>query len=186
MLSDLLPYSGCILVSEPFMLDENFIRSVILLLEHDDEGSFGLVLNNPIDKEKQKILNTHTVIKDQVYCGGPVELERITSLVRSKKVIEDFTLSFEKVHDNIFMLSGDYEFEEIGENMETRNFIGYTGWSAGQLEIEMQENSWIVIPLNAEFVFYKGDAKNLWKEVVESMDKRFRHIANFPKDPGLN
>ena len=186
MLSDLLPYSGCILVAEPFMQDENFIRSVVLLLEHDDEGSFGLVLNNPVDLEKLKPSNNYIIIRDQFYCGGPIELERLTAVIRSKNKSDEFMLSFEKVGDNIYMLNGNYELEKVSESMETRNFIGYTGWSAGQLDIEVQENSWIVIPLNPDYIFYKGEAKNLWKEVVENMDKRFRHMANFPKDPGLN
>jgi len=179
------PVKGCLLISEPHLPDNNFERSVIYLCEHNENGSFGLVLN----KESDFVLDE--LVKDvgldfPVGIGGPVENNTLHFLYRNNDFIEGGV----KLGDNVYW-GGDYEqiidWAKIGlaEN-NLLFFVGYSGWSSGQLEEEIDRHSWIVYPNATEQLVFDTRKKNLWKAVLKEMGGRFSVFANYPSDPRLN
>lgn len=185
MIGELRPESGRLLLAEPFMLDPNFKRSVVYLTECNDQGAVGFLLN------QRSILSLKDIIEDiqtdfPVYIGGPVENNTLHYLHRLGEKIDESR----EVKEGIYwggnfetvkvLLDKNYLSEE-----EIRFFIGYSGWSPGQLEEEMNENSWIVAESQPGFVFH-GDEAALWAEAVKSMGKKYEHIVNFPEDPTMN
>lgn len=179
------PKKGCLLISEPHLPDYNFDRSVIYLCEHNEKGSFGLVLN------KQSSFNLSDLtpqvgIDFEVGVGGPVENNTLHFLHRNSPMIE-FNV---EVGENI-KWGGDYEqileWIRIGESEDDiLFFMGYSGWSEGQLQEEIDCNSWIVFPEASEHLLFDTRKKNLWKAVLHEMGGRFSVFANYPSDPRLN
>lgn len=186
MLSSIVPAAGRILISEPFMIDPNFKRSVIVLTEYSDMGGIGFVLNH------QSNLNLNDVIADvkandiPVFVGGPVGKNTLHFIHRCP----------DKIGEGIEIWDGIYwggDFDRVKElamlNMlkadEIKFFVGYSGWTQGQLDVELIENAWIVAnKFNPNMLF--ANEENLWKEVVISLGDRYAHIANFPENPTLN
>ena len=179
---------GSVLLSEPYLNDPNFIRSVVLIIESGENGHFGLVLNQQILEGKLSDFLDLDLDKGNpdVYFGGPVEQESLHYI---------HTLG-DRVKDSIKICDGLYyggEFEhlkmllEIGEinEKQVRFFIGYSGWSKGQLEEERKANSWLVSGLDHLDVFEK-DSDKLWQNVLRNMGGKFKVISNYPIDPNLN
>jgi putative transcriptional regulator len=186
MLSSINPAAGRILISEPFMMDPNFKRSVILLTEYSDMGAVGFVLNHLSDVSLQDILPGIAYSSLPVYIGGPVAHNTLHFIHRCPEKVEGGI----EIWDGIFW-GGDFEVikDLVSQNMisadEVRFFIGYSGWTEGQLDAELIENTWIVAnKFNPDILFSHDD--NLWKETVISLGERYKHIANFPENPTLN
>jgi len=179
------PTKGCLLISEPHLPDRDFERSVIYLCEHNEKGSFGLVLNKP-SKHKLNELVQNIETELAVGVGGPVEHDTLHFLFRNKVDIEGSV----KVGDNIYWGGNYNEIADLVNIGEFENdilfFIGYSGWSEGQLEEEIERNSWIVFPYASEQLVFNTRNKNLWKEVLKEMGGRFSVFANYPSDPRLN
>lgn len=185
--NDNTPKKGCLLVSEPHLPDYNFERSVILLCEHNDEGSFGFVLNKLADLSLNNLMTNAQGLDFPVGVGGPVERNTLHFLHRNNSDLEMST----KISDNIYW-GGDYDqvtsrlrFGDASEN-DFLFYVGYSGWSAGQLEEEISNNSWIVFPRATEQLVFNTRKNNLWKEVLNQMGGRFSVYANYPFDPRLN
>lgn len=179
------PTKGCLLISEPHLPDNNFDRSVIYLCEHNEHGSFGLVLNKPSGHTLNKIVSGNE-LECLVGVGGPVENNTLHYLYRNSPIINGRV----EVGENIYW-GGD--FEEIVDWLQLNKveddvlfFIGYSGWSKGQLEEEIERNSWIVFPDAPEQLVFETRKRNLWKEVLKEMGGRFSVFANYPSDPRLN
>tara|TARA_B100000768_G_C11284375_1_gene381088 strand:+ start:4465 stop:5040 length:576 start_codon:yes stop_codon:yes gene_type:complete len=180
------PSRGKILLSEPFLTDPYFKRAAILLCEHNDEGSFGFVLNNYLDMSLGQIMKGLPELTTRVSLGGPVNSSNLyylhtlgSSIIDSKEIA------------NGIYLGGDFEHlkEEISKGNVGHNqvkfFVGYSGWSANQLEEEMAQNSWYVAEAKPEIVMnIKSD--NLWAEFLESMGSKYSKMIGLPTDPNLN
>lgn len=181
------PENGTVLISEPFLSDNYFSRSVIYLCEHNEDGSFGFVLNKYIEKDLAELIPNMGAERVKVSIGGPVDNNNLFYL---------HTLG-EKV-PNAIKISGDVyvggDFETLKNLVEAdealieqvRFFIGYSGWSPGQLEDEIKEKSWVVlknIPIP-----YLFDTKNtsLWKNLMEQMGGKFKLMSKFPVNPSHN
>ncbi len=179
------PAAGRFLVSEPFMMDRNFQRTVVLLVEHNEEGSLGFILNRQIEQGLHELVEGFPQSQAQVFLGGPVE-QNTLHYVHKDESLEGSRL----VTEGVFW-SGD--FRQVQEKLLLGNlnvadilfFVGYAGWGPGQLEGEILEKSWIVAPENPAFIFNPNNEK-LWKEVLRSMGKKFQVISNYPTDPSLN
>lgn len=178
--------AGRLLISEPFMQDPYFKRSVIFLTEHNENGSFGLILNKPIPMYLNEAIENAPVFDSRLALGGPVQKETLHYLHQlgdripnSKKVMEGVYWGgdFETIKE--LMLSGDIKPNEI------RLFVGYAGWSKGQLKNEMESKSWIVARASKEILFTQKPEK-LWSDVLQSMGDPFAYMVNFPEDPRLN
>lgn len=187
MLSSIAAAAGRLLISEPFMSDPNFKRSVILLTEYSDDGAVGFILNHQGEYLLGDLLPEVSYSELPVFNGGPVAGNTLHFLHRCPEKISDGI----EVSDGVFW-GGD--FEKVRELIshyqlkddEIKFFTGYSGWTPSQLDDEIKEGSWIVADkYNAETVF-TADEQTLWRQVVISLGNRYAHIANFPENPELN
>ncbi|MEA1878293.1 MAG: YqgE/AlgH family protein [Bacteroidota bacterium] len=184
--NNVLPEKGKVLVSEPFLQDAYFKRSVILLTEHNEEGSLGFVLNNPIEFGAEEILKDFPSTNSLVGIGGPVRTDTVHYLHRKGDLIP------ESVHviDDLFW-GGDFESVKIaietGElpGKDIRFFVGFSSWHPGQLDREISENSWLVTELDCDSVM-RGIGNELWEKVLMKEDRKYQMWTHYPEDPLLN
>ncbi|SFS54662.1 YqgE/AlgH family protein [Sphingobacterium wenxiniae] len=188
MFNALKPQKGSLLLSEPFMLDPNFERSVILLCEHDEkDGTMGFVLNHKSNLTLADILQGVENDAFPLYIGGPVQVDALYFIHHCPDKIEN---SYQLIDD--IYLGGDFEQviflvnENLIEPQDIKFFIGYAGWEPEQLEGEIQENSWAVHNRFPTDILLLGDGEDLWKQALISMGPKYAHVANFPKSPDLN
>lgn len=177
---------GRVLISEPFLNDTYFRRSVVLLTEHSDEGSIGFVLNKPVDLSVNDVLSDFPEIGTEVSIGGPVN----TNTIHYIHTLGDRIPESVEVLDNLYW-GGDFEVVKellkagVVNETEIRFFLGYAGWSPKQLENELSENAWLVSEMNTEQIMCSpGD--NLWKDVLEKSGDKYKTWVNFPENPSLN
>jgi putative transcriptional regulator len=181
-----IPEKGCVLLSEPFLNDPFFKRTVILLCEHNEEGSFGFVLNNYIDVSLEEVIDQFPNWENVISIGGPVKNGNLFYL----HSLGDLIPNSAKVMDGLYF-GGDFDAikasmisGEIKEN-QIRFFIGYSGWSAQQLEEEIKQQSWYITHVSSKVIMNTGD-KDLWKSIMKKFGPKGKMIANLPEDPELN
>ena len=181
------PTSGCILVSEPHLPDNNFDRTVILLCKHDEEGSFGFVLNRKSNVNLNELMKEAEGIELPVYIGGPVEQNTLHF------VHNDDTLTDAELVNDSFYWGGDIDLllswlqDKVIDKNSVKFFLGYSGWGQGQLMEEIKENSWIVIePKSSELIFDADGSSEMWKNILEDMGGRYTMYSKYPEDPRLN
>ena len=181
------PATGKVLISEPFLNDPYFKRTVVLLCEHDDEvGSFGFILNKFLELELQELLNNFPEYHGKVAMGGPVDQNSLYFLHTRPDLLKDSR----QVIDNIYI--GGH-FDDVKEYLNTgvlqeseiRFFIGYSGWGKNQLQQEMEERSWIVGQASSDMIM-NDDGESMWSEALRSLGDQFAILANFPEDPSWN
>jgi len=158
----------------------------VFLCEHQDEGSFGFVLNRPYDYTLDELILGVEDIKVPVYYGGPVQLDTIHFLHQYPKSIPG---GF-KVVDDIYwggnfetaislIRSGDVDINNI------RFYIGYSGWSKGQLIDEFKGKSWLTVPATRSLIFHK-QTDQIWKDALHHLGGDYEMMSNYPTDPRLN
>ena len=183
------PQQGKLLLSEPFSQDPNFKRTVVLLASHNEEGSVGFVLNRPMELRLEQIIEDFQHSELPIWDGGPVQRDSLFYVHTLGDTVPDSI----PIAGGLFW-NGNFETikalikgKKVAEN-EIRLFIGYSGWSAGQLEGEISRNSWLVAPTHAGMVMNAGkdSDEKLWKEVIKSMGKDYSILANFPQNPMWN
>lgn len=187
MLNQINPTTGSLLISEPFMLDPNFKRSVVLLAEHNEDGTIGYVLNQKSDFLLRDIIPDCPNGNFSIYVGGPVGNDALHFVHRCN----DRMNSGIEISNGLFW-GGNFETlkllidnNQIDEN-EIRFFVGYSGWDVTQLDKELAQNSWLVTnKYNSEFLF-TDDEDNLWKDIVLGLGPKYAHIVNFPENPMWN
>jgi putative transcriptional regulator len=192
MFNDLIPFNtgvepsaGALLISEPLLLDSNFQRSVILLCHHDINESMGFVLNKLATETLSDLVPEMANSSFPVYQGGPVGLNSLHFIHTLPDLLQGSHLAH-----GIFW-SGDiaraFEGIKMGEVNEQncRFFVGYSGWGAGQLDAELDMNSWLVCPSSQRLVF-DVNQEQLWKESVEELGPKFKNLLFIPNDPTLN
>jgi putative transcriptional regulator len=183
---DKIPEKGKILSSEPFLPDSFFNRSIVYLTDHSPQGSVGFILNKKLD------LNISTAIagfegwSENINMGGPVAPDTLHYLHSIGDLVPNSVL----IEDNIYW-GGDIdairELISTGkiDHSQIRFFLGYSGWSAGQLERELKEDSWIIARVKADIIMgNRGD--NTWKRVLRSFKNKYRMWADFPDSPDMN
>lgn len=187
MLSSISPAAGRLLISEPFMMDPNFKRSVIFLTEFSTEGAMGYVLNHASNLLLGDIIPEISYSESPLFIGGPVGNNTLHFIHRCPDKIEGGTEIWDGIYwggdfETVKQLANTYQLN----NNDIRFFIGYSGWSAGQLEAELQEDTWIVANKFSPDILFNHNEETLWKEVVVGLGSRYAHIANFPENPTLN
>ncbi|MEQ8240777.1 MAG: YqgE/AlgH family protein [Cyclobacteriaceae bacterium] len=181
------PTRGDILISEPYLPDPNFERSVILLCEHNDEGSFGFVLNQPAQIKLSDIMDEVDINGGNVFIGGPVQKDTLHFLHQKPGLFEND----QKVNEGVYW-GGDFDGLLSAINIKTidtndvKFFVGYSGWSSDQLVEELKAKSWIVCKNVTADIIFNSEPKSLWKDVLGRMGGKFKMIANYPTDPRLN
>lgn len=179
------PARGKLLVANPFLPDPNFQRTVVLLVDHDDEGTLGFVLNRLSDVRLSDLLDgLPEADAPLVHIGGPVHLDRLNVLHR----LEGIPGSEPVGHDLYWggnprllrqgLLTNQFAAED------TRYFLGNSGWGNGQLAQELRERVWIVTDPPAALLHIPPD--QLWRQVLIAMGGEYAMMANFPLDPRLN
>jgi putative transcriptional regulator len=172
---------GQLLISSPILQDPNFRRTVVLMTHHDEEGAMGLVLSRPSElrvvdavPELAELPGTD----DNVYVGGPVQPEAVVVLVDHDAEPEL------PIVGNVAFMPADADLDEL-DAVRARVFAGYSGWGPGQLEGELEESSWIVVPAEPDDAF-AADPDELWRTVLHRKGGKFALIATMPYDPKLN
>jgi putative transcriptional regulator len=183
-MADITP--GILLISDPFLKDPNFMRTVVLVCEHREEGSFGFVLNKTFDQELGDLVKDAEGIRFPVYEGGPVQKDTLHFLHQCPDLIPGGI----EVVDGIFW-GGDFKEvlqllkeKKLGKK-DIRFFLGYSGWSEGQLVGELAEKSWITREASKPLVF-NMDTQQIWKDALGELGGEYSQMINYPIDPQLN
>lgn len=180
------PEKGNLLIANPFLKDHNFSRSVVFLCEHTSIGSFGFVVNRLLPQKLGHFFTDLDAFNIDLFYGGPVENNTIHFLHQYPDIIQ----GGEKVLDNLFW-GGN--FESLVANIQNNEldlskikfFIGYSGWSEGQLDNEMNEKSWLTVKATKGLIFH-NKPDDIWKNSLKHMGGEYEMMINFPLDPQLN
>jgi putative transcriptional regulator len=177
--------SGSILLSHPLLRDPNFCKSIVFLSNHSDEdGTLGVILNRPLGKQLYQLddqFKNFALGKAQVYEGGPVEKEK---LIIAAWDWGDSPESF-RLHFGIDITKAE-SLQAEKKEIHVACFLGHSGWSPGQLENELQVDSWVLSSLNHN-IFEKIDAEaDCWRSAISGVSDEMRLLANSPEKPWLN
>ena len=178
---------GQLLIASEELIDPNFHQTVVLLVQHSDDGAMGVVINRPTEARLpdawEKITGSPCAASGVMHIGGPCE--GALSVIHTDGELSDIEIT-----DDLFFTASKDSIEEIVEQEtgEKRFFVGYAGWGPGQLEGELGRGDWHLLPAKAEFVFDTNEG--LW----DAMRKRSAgmsvlaamKIKNLPDDPTLN
>lgn len=177
--------SGQLLVAEPFLNDPNFSRAVIMLCEHGEDGSLGFILNSSTALELGELLPDFYSSVLSVGQGGPVQTDTLHMLHRLPEVFGGNEVAEGMYWGGSFDALKDVIGVDTAVETDIRLFVGYAGWSTGQLEKEIEEGSWLIADFEQDIVFGSGGA-DMWKRAIESFGKKYSYLANMPLDPQLN
>lgn len=174
--------AGQLLLSHPALREPTFRRTVVLMSAHDHEGAMGVVLNRPLGRQLAE-LNPEFALGPlagvPLYAGGPVQPDQL--IIVSWQWLKD---------EGAFQLHFGLEPEKAAELLGTpgvvlRAFLGYAGWSKGQLENEMKHDTWFVATVDGEQL-EQADGVALWRNILGSLDPDLKLLANEPDDPTVN
>lgn len=177
---------GILLVAPPNLSDPNFRRSVVLLCDHSAEGSFGLILNQHTAIDMKDVWPGQGVFKEVVRAGGPVQMDTLHFLHRFGEDLSDAV----EICPDVFW-GGDFDALQHtarGGNALTsgvRFYLGYAGWSEGQLQAEIEAGGWIMTRADSELVF-DIEPELLWRAAMIRMGGEYALLSNYPDDPLLN
>jgi len=180
------PAKGHLLISVPFLNDQFFGRSVVLLTEHHHEGSVGFILNKPLETKVSDAITDFPEFDSVLHVGGPVDNNSLFYVHVLGNIIPDSI----EIMKGLYW-GGDFEYikQMISFNKilpsEIRFFVGYSGWGADQLNREIKENSWLIQKSNPKIVM-NTDTDNFWKYFIKKTDKKYAVWADFPVNPSLN
>lgn len=174
---------GQLLIAGPAISDPNFWRTVVLVVEHSDDGALGLVLNRPSETTVAEAMSEHeTVLEpdDALYIGGPVQPSALIVLAEFEQVDTAALIAF----DDIGVLAGDAP--EPGDAVRRgRGFVGHAGWSPGQLDAELERGDWILEPARRQDAFTEAPLE-LWPDVLTRKGGSYALVARMPPDPSVN
>lgn len=176
--------TASLLISSAGLHDPNFRHTVVLIGTHDEEGAVGVVLNRSTEilvADAAPPLVELTGPQAKLFEGGPVQPNQPVLLAEFKDAVHASV----PVFGSIGFLTGEIDDALRPSILRTRVFAGYSGWGAGQLESELDEDAWIIEPARADDVF-TTEPGSLWRRVLERKGGRYRHIAMVPKDPRVN
>lgn len=174
--------NGTVLLAQPFMLDSNFRRSAVLVCEHNEEGSVGFIMNKPLEMRIDELISDFPEMDALVHFGGPVHTDTIHYIHNVGDLLDDSI----KVVDGVYW-GGDFEklkfliTNELVKEENIRFFVGYSGWSEGQLDDELVHGSWLTSFMDANYLF-NFPTDELWKTILEKKGQSYEVIAQLPDD----
>lgn len=180
------PARGRILISEPFLGDFYFKRSVVLLAEHGDEGSFGLIMNKPLSAQFNEVVKEFPEFESPVFLGGPVQNNNLFFI----HTLGDKIAASQEILPGIYW-GGDLDQIKELINLkklradDIRFFIGYSGWGSKQLDGELKRNAWVVSNTSADMLL-NTLPRNLWEKSLKKLGGKYFIWTNFPSDPVMN
>ncbi len=180
------PGPGKILISEPFMFDYYFKRAVVLLAEHNKEGSFGVIINKPMAVSFNEVIKEFPAFSAKIYLGGPVKTDSIFFI---------HTLG-DEIEDSMPIVKGLYWGGDLNQVKEMillnkvdesnlKFYIGYSGWMPKQLDMELKRDSWVVSTINSDQVM-SADPDKLWKDTLLNLGGDYKMWTKFPTEPTMN
>jgi putative transcriptional regulator len=176
---------GQLLVAGPALLDPNFWRTVVLVVEHTEEGALGLVLNRPSETsvgEAVPQLGEMLNPDERLFIGGPVQPSAVIVLAQFEDPTDAALLAF----DDVGVLGTGTSPEELSVGVRAgRAFLGHAGWGPGQLDGELERGDWILEPARLEDAFAE-EPKGLWSEVLTRKGGSYALVARMPADPSMN
>ncbi|UOB17840.1 YqgE/AlgH family protein [Abyssalbus ytuae] len=183
----LIPQKGHLLIAEPSIFgDVSFNRSVVLLAEHNDEGSIGFILNKPLEFKLNELVPS--IVKPfTVYNGGPVEQDNLYFIHKVPDLIENSI----EISNGIYW-GGNFESvinlinEGSIKESQVRFFLGYSGWEIFQLEKELSNHSWVITENIYKSEIIKKSSHLFWKEKMIELGGNYLLWSNLPEDPNLN
>ena len=180
------PLKGSVLISEPYLSDLQFRRTVVLLGEHNEDGSVGFVLNRLLRIRSNEVVPGLLDIDFPLFYGGPVEPNTLHFIHTVGELIEGAQL----IKDGIFWggnieLVNDLLNQKVVKPEEFKFFVGYSGWAPGQLEDEMQEKAWWLGEAPTSLIF-SDDPEQMWANVFKNLNEDYAYMANSPDDPQWN
>jgi putative transcriptional regulator len=189
------PCAGRLLVAAPALGDPNFVRSVVLLLEHNEQGSLGVILNRPTDLSVADVLDAWSALAsepDVVFQGGPVGLDGALALAalgdRARVGPPDRAEppGWRQVYGDLGLVDLDAEPAALAARLGSlRIFAGYAGWGPGQLEVELAQDAWYVVDSEPGDAF-SPQPERLWGDVLRRQPGDIAFVATRPVDPTLN
>ena len=172
------------MIAGPSLQDSNFFRTVVLMIEHSDEGALGLVLNRPSQTtvgeavaELEQLLD----LDDLLFIGGPVQPSSLIVLSEFEDTGEAALLAF----DDVGVLATGASLDEAAGVRRSRAFVGHAGWGPGQLDAEIERGDWILEPAQREDAF-ADQPTELWESVLTRKGGNYRLVARMPTDPSMN
>lgn len=181
------PKKGDLLIAEPAIIgDVSFNRSIVLLADHNEEGSIGFILNKPLEYTIKDLI-PEVEVAFKVYNGGPVEQDNLYFIHKVPNLIPDSI----EISLGIFW-GGDFKKvaelisnKTISEN-DIRFFLGYSGWDSNQLEEELKANSWLVSENIYEKNIIEKNYQSFWKEKMLELGGEYSIWSNAPENPNYN
>jgi putative transcriptional regulator len=182
--------TGRLLVATPVLGDPNFARAVVLILDHDESGALGVVVNRPTTVPVAEVLPSwqpYTTDPGVLFQGGPVALDSALGLaVLPGQSAAEEPLGWRRVIDGLGLVDLDTPPEILAPEMSSlRIFAGYSGWGTGQLEDELEEGAWYVVPSQAQDAF-TGEPSLLWRTVLRRQGGDLAMVSTYPDDPSMN
>jgi putative transcriptional regulator len=180
------PATGTLLIADPFLKDPHFMRTVVFICEHQPEGSFGFVLNKKYEQTLDQLIMNFEGFTIPVYKGGPVQMDTIHFLHQYPELID----GGQEVLKGVYW-GGDFNtVTRLVKNgtidlNKIRFFLGYSGWSEGQLNDEMNEKTWLTVSATRNLIFHPNPDK-IWKDSLKHLGGDYEMMINFPIDPQLN
>ncbi len=181
--------TGRLLLATPALLDPNFARTVVLLLDQDDDGAIGVVLNRPSELPLVAVLpqwSDAVTMPAQLFSGGPVSPESAVAVGVHAGAADVEVAGFRPLTGGFGLVDLDVEPEPMAAVLSgLRVFSGYAGWGSDQLEAEIAEGSWYVVNA-ATADLLDPDPESLWRSVLRRQPGELAYVANFPDDPTMN
>jgi putative transcriptional regulator len=181
------PDVGSLLIAAPTMADPNFERTIVLVLDSGASGALGVVLNRPSQLEVADVLEPWADLvagPKVLFQGGPVETD--AALAVATVADDDEPIGWRRVFGSTGLVDLDAPVEIMATAVsDLRIFAGYAGWGAGQLEAEIEEGAWYVVPAEAQDAFL-ADPEQLWSRVLRRQGGELAMLATMPVEPGLN
>lgn len=180
------PRQGNILISEPFLSGSYFNRSIIILATCNKDGAIGFILNKKVDFPVEDLFVDFPEFDLDIHIGGPVGTDSIYFI----HTLGDLIPGSIHIKDNLFW-GGDFEVLKtrirlgLIKQSQVRFFLGYSGWEPGQLEEEINENSWLVAN-SSDNDLMNINEQELWAKSVRAMGGKYTMWENFPENPSLN
>lgn len=182
------PAPGRLLIASPTLADPNFARTVVLLIDAGHDGALGVVLNRPTTLEVREVLAGWEPVvanPEVMFSGGPVETDSALAVAEVPDA-DRGPIGWRQFAGSTGLVDLDAPVEIMASAVSSlRIFAGYAGWSAGQLEDEIAEGAWYVVPAEPGDAF-RGQVGGLWADVLRRQGGSLAMMATMPPEPGLN
>jgi putative transcriptional regulator len=183
--------TGQLILATPRLTSPQFRRAVVLLLDHDDDGALGVILNRPTNTSVHEVLPDWIDLvshPDVIFSGGPVSTDSALGVasVRNLSAVHESPLGWRRLYERTGLVDLDTPPALLEDALSgLRIYAGYAGWHTGQLEAEIQEGAWYVVSSDPLDIF-GADPEDMWRRILRRQPGNLGFVATFPDDPAMN